>query len=91
MGIFISLSLLDAIVLMMYSALESKMFVYNLINSHVIPYKHQKIKHVADGSIEKFIVRFVARGLFQKEGVDYEETFSLVTRYASIRAIISIV
>jgi hypothetical protein len=49
-----------------------------------------KIKHVANGSIKKFKVRFVARGFSQKEGVDYEETFSPVTRYASIQAVISI-
>jgi hypothetical protein len=49
-----------------------------------------KIKHVAYGSIEKFKVRFVARGFSQKEGVDYEETFSPVTRYASIQVVISI-
>jgi hypothetical protein len=49
-----------------------------------------KIKHVADGSIEKFKVRFVVRGFSQKEGVDYEETFSPVTRYASIQFVISI-
>jgi hypothetical protein len=35
-------------------------------------------------------VRFVVRGFSQKEGVDYEETFSPVTRYASIRVVISI-
>jgi hypothetical protein len=49
-----------------------------------------KIKHVADGSIEKFKAMFVARGFSQIEGVDYEETFSLVARYASIRVVISI-
>jgi hypothetical protein len=50
-----------------------------------------KIKHVAYGSIEKFKVRFMDRGFSQGEGVDYEETFSLVPKYASIRDVISIV
>eukprot|EP00253_Pinus_taeda_P013513 PITA_13513 len=49
-----------------------------------------KIKHVADGSIKKFKARLVATGLSQLEGVDYEETFAPVTRYTSIRSIISI-
>ena len=46
-----------------------------------------QIKHVVDGSIEKYKARFVARGFSQKEGVDYEETFSPLERYTSIRAI----
>ena len=49
-----------------------------------------KIKHAADGSIEKYKPRFVARGFSQKEGIDYEETFSLVARYTSIRAIMAL-
>jgi hypothetical protein len=39
-----------------------------------------KIKHAADGSREKYKVRFVARGFSQKEGVNYEETFAPVAR-----------
>ena len=35
-------------------------------------------------------MRFVARGFSQKEGVDYEETFSLVAKYYSIRLVLSI-
>jgi hypothetical protein len=49
-----------------------------------------KIKHAADGSVEKFKARFVARGFTQKEGINYEETFSPVVRYTSIQAIISL-
>jgi hypothetical protein len=47
-----------------------------------------KIKHVGYGSIDKFKERFVVRGFSQKEGVDYDETFSPITRYTSIREII---
>jgi hypothetical protein len=49
-----------------------------------------KIKHAADGSVEKYKARFVARGFSQVEGIDYEETFALVARYTSIRTIISL-
>jgi hypothetical protein len=48
-----------------------------------------KIKHVADGSIEKYKTRFVARGFSQKEGIDYEETFAPVAIYTSIKTIIA--
>jgi hypothetical protein len=49
-----------------------------------------KLKHAADGSIEKYKSHFVAQGFSQVEGVDYDETFALVARYTSIRAVISI-
>eukprot|EP00253_Pinus_taeda_P014199 PITA_14199 len=49
-----------------------------------------KIKHGMDGSIEKYKAIFVARGFFQKEEIDYENTFSLVARYTTIRSIISL-
>jgi hypothetical protein len=47
-----------------------------------------KIKHEDDGSVEKYKVRFVARGFSQLEVIDYEETFSHVARYTSIHGII---
>jgi hypothetical protein len=49
-----------------------------------------KIKHEADESIEKYEARFVAHGFSQKEGIDYEETFSPIERYTSIRIIMAL-
>jgi hypothetical protein len=49
-----------------------------------------KIKHAADGSIEKYKARFVARGFSQKEGIDYDGIFAPIARYTSIRIIISL-
>ena len=49
-----------------------------------------KVKKVVDESVNKYKVRFVARGLSQIEGISYDETFALVTRYSSIRSILSL-
>jgi hypothetical protein len=49
-----------------------------------------KIKYAADGSVENFKARFVSRGFTQKEGIDYKDNFSPVSRYTSIQAIISL-
>ena len=49
-----------------------------------------RIKYAADGSIEKFKARFVAKGYAREEGIDYEETFALVARYTSIRFVIAL-
>jgi hypothetical protein len=49
-----------------------------------------KIKYEADGSVNKYKAIFVARGFSQVEGIDYEETFSPVSRYTSIRTIIAL-
>ena len=40
-----------------------------------------KIKHGADGSVEKHKARFAAKGFSQKEGVDYDEIFSPMARH----------
>ena len=59
-------------------------------NSVVTSKRIYKIKHAADGSIEKYKARFLARGFSQKEGIDYEENFAPVSRYTSIRSILSL-
>ena len=57
----------------------------------VVTYKWiYKIKLVADGSIKKYNARFVSRGFSQKEGIDYEETFVIVSRCTSIRLVLSL-
>ena len=50
-----------------------------------------KIKYVVDDNIEKFKARFVAKGYTQKEGIDYEKTFTLLAHYTSIRSVVSLV
>ena len=49
-----------------------------------------KVKNAANGSVEKYKGRFVAKGFSQKEGIAYEETFAPVARYSSIPTIISL-
>ena len=49
-----------------------------------------KIKYATDGSIERYKARFMVGGFSQVEEVDYDETFTPVARYTSIRSIISI-
>ena len=49
-----------------------------------------KIKHAANGNIEKYKEIFVARGFSQKEGINYEKIFALVARYTYIRTIMAL-
>jgi Reverse transcriptase (RNA-dependent DNA polymerase) len=49
-----------------------------------------KIKCGPDGKVIKYKSQIVAQGFMQIEGLDYNETFAPVTKFASIRAIMAL-
>lgn len=49
-----------------------------------------KLKRNADGSINKYKSRLVAKGYVQKHGVDYDEVFAPVARIETIRLVIAV-
>jgi hypothetical protein len=48
-----------------------------------------KVKHNADGSMSRYKARLVAKGYAQTYGIDYEETYNLVAKMTTIKAIIA--
>jgi hypothetical protein len=49
-----------------------------------------KHKYHSDGTLARHKARWAVRGFSQQHGIDYDETFSLVVKPATIRAVLSI-
>ena len=42
------------------------------------------------GKLDKLKARIVAKGFTQREGIDYDETFSLIVKFESVRLMVAV-
>ena len=49
-----------------------------------------RIKRGPDGTIQKYKAHIIAQGFTQIEGIDYDETFAPITKFASLCPILAI-